>query len=109
MFFVFEYCVVHTLDVTFTNTFGFEELFWIRNATFRGDKDNGRIAELVNDGVKIQIEDSETVKLLMTLRKMHRVGEIRAEIEMTDLEVTKIAESIADLQKWRRHTIISHP
>lgn len=108
-FFIFEYCVMHTVEVGFNNTFCFKEYFWIRNATFRGEKDKGRVAELVNDGAKIQIADSDMVALLMALRKKHRVGEIRAEIEMTDSEVLKIAESIEDLKNWRRHTIISHP
>lgn len=106
MFFIFEYCVVHTSVNGYT--FCFEDLFWIRDVSFRGHKESGRVAELVNNGVKVRVDDSEMTDLLVTLRKKHRIGEIRAEIEMSDSEIMKIAESIEDLKKWRRHTIIPH-
>lgn len=106
-FFIFEYCVVHTSIVG--NTFCFEDLFWIRDVSFRGHKETGRVAELVNNGVKVRVDDCEMTNLLITLRKKHRIGEIQAEIEMAHSEVIKIAESIEDLKKWRRHTIIPHP
>lgn len=44
---------------------------------------------------------------LIELKSKHKKDEITAEIEMSDYELMRLVDSVQDVKKWRRHSIIS--
>lgn len=99
-FFVFECCVIYTTVVR-KDLFSYENHFWIKDVAFHYE-----YAQLVNCDHTIQIDNAEMIKILKEQKKKHGDDEITAEINMTEYELIRIVESVGDVKKWRRHSII---
>lgn len=105
-FFVFKRCVIYTTVVNFGQSFSYENHFWMKDALFSLGPER-IIAELKNFNHTVQVDNRNMVDVMATMRAKHYYDENTAEIEMSDRELMKIIDSVDEVKKWRRHSIVS--
>lgn len=102
-FFVFERCVIYTTVIGNGRSFSYENHFWVKDVKF---SHTSASAELKNCNHSVHIDNSEMMLLLMKQKIKHRKDEITAEIDMNEHDLMKLIDSVEEVKKWRRYSLV---